>query len=146
MILESTGIGMNYDKTVYSSDVHPKQLQLVVNVGNQCINLNVEEVLGVGAFGTVTRAVDNRGVSFAVKNVICRDNDTYWSIAQEIVILLKLKHPNIVCIYGVDFINSTVLMIMEFCSQGTLNKRLDRSTDILVQLQWMQKSRSPKRR
>lgn len=129
---------MNNHKTeeVYSG-IHTKP-SIVVNIGNQYIDLSIEEILGVGAFGIVTRAVDNRGVSFAVKNVACRDNETYCSIAQEVNILMKVKHPYIVTMYGFDFLNHGVVLVMEFCSKGTLNERLDQPTEIMVQLQWMQ--------
>ena len=109
-----------------------------VNIRNQRIYLDIEETLGQGAFGTVTRAVDNRGNSFAIKNVLCHDMQTYESVAQEVDILLSLTHPNIVEMYGFDFVNSTAVLIMEFCGQGTLNKRLDQPVDIMVQLQWME--------
>jgi len=111
---------------------------IIVNIGNRDVYFDVKERLGEGAFGVVTRVVDNRNVSFAVKNIYCHDVEAYESIAQEIEILLKLKHANIVAMYAFDFYNSTALLIMEFCSQGTLNKKLDHPVDLLVQLQWME--------
>ena len=112
--------------------------QIVVNIGNKQIDLQIEEKLGEGAFGVVFRGVDQRGTSFALKNILCKDSDTYECIARELDILLKLKHRNIVTMYGFDFYNSTAILIMEYCSQGTLNKRLYSNVHIKTQLQWME--------
>lgn len=110
---------------------------ITVTINNENVQLDIKETLGQGAFGTVLRAVDNRGVSFAVKAVVCNDVETYDTTAQEVNILLTLKHPNIVAMYAYDFMYCTAMLIMEFCSQGTLNKRLNQPVDVLLQLQWM---------
>ena len=114
------------------------QTELIVNIGNDKIYLYLKEKLGAGAFGTVVRAEDKRGESFALKSIVCKDSDAYESIARELDILMKLKHPNIVSLYGFDFDNSTAVLVLEYCAEGTLNKRLFSPVDVRIQLQWME--------
>lgn len=110
---------------------------LIVNLGDQPVCLDLEEKIGQGAFGTVYKAVDNRGLSFAVKLIVCQDEEAYSSVAQEINFLLQLEHPNIVVMYGFELINFSAILIMEYCCRGTLNTRLNLPVSIPVQLQWM---------
>lgn len=88
---------------------------LIVNLGDQPVCLDLEEKIGQGAFGTVYKAVDNRGLSFAVKLIVCQDEEAYSSVAQEINFLLQLEHPNIVVMYGFELINFSAILIMEYC-------------------------------
>ena len=40
--------------------------------------------------------------------------------------------------YGFDVVNTTAILVMEYCSGGTLNQRLDSPVDDAIQLQWME--------
>lgn len=114
------------------------ETQITVTIGNDKLCLDVKEELGKGAFGTVVRAVDNRGISFALKSILCKDNDSIDTIACELDILFRLKHVNIVKLYAIDFQNSQAILVMEYCSLGTLNKRLANPVDIKLKLKWME--------
>lgn len=106
--------------------------------GNSKQELNIIKELGHGAFGQVVLATDNRGKEFAVKMVKCHNLETYQTIAQELNILLSLSHDNIMKLFAIDFNDFTALFVMEYCSNGTLNKRLDNSVEMITKFKWMQ--------
>ena len=113
--------------------------QILVNIGNHEMTLDIKDKLGEGAFGVVHKAVDIRGNIFAVKQITCRDADTYYSISQEVEMLLSLRHRNIVQMYAFDFMHLTALLIMEYCEQGTLNTRLSKhDIDMNTQYMWLE--------
>ena len=110
---------------------------LNINRGDHLIQLDVQEELGRGAFGTVYRAIDNRGKSFAVKEVECKNVQTYYTIAQELHILLELDNKNIAKMYAFDFHKTKALLVMEFCGNGNLNTCLEGDVQHQLKVEWM---------
>ncbi|KAH0972312.1 hypothetical protein GBA52_024468, partial [Prunus armeniaca] len=65
---------------------------------NECRKV---DVLGRGSYGTVWRVMDPGGRFFAAKEVSLSDRATE-QLEQEIAILSKFQHENIVRYYGTD--------------------------------------------
>ncbi|XP_012993005.2 mitogen-activated protein kinase kinase kinase 9 [Esox lucius] len=89
--------------------------------------LTLEEIIGVGGFGKVYRAVW-RGTEVAVK-AARRDPDeeegqTLESVRQEAKLFAMLRHPNIMALLGVCLQEPTLCLVMEFARGGPLNRAL----------------------
>lgn len=119
------------------SDPNDKGTEIEINTGTDTIILTLKEKLGEGAFASVYKAFDNRGKPFAVKTISCQNMQAYYSITEEINILLRLRDPNIVRMYAFDYFNTTALLVMEYCKNGTLNDRLRQPVDNKMQYTWL---------
>lgn len=89
--------------------------------------LTLEEIIGVGGFGKVYRAVW-RGAEVAVK-AARRDPDedaeqTLESVRQEAKLFAMLNHPNIMGLLGVCLQEPNLCLVMEFARGGPLNRAL----------------------
>ncbi|KAK5857968.1 hypothetical protein PBY51_011174 [Eleginops maclovinus] len=89
--------------------------------------LTLEEIIGVGGFGKVYRAVW-RGSEVAVK-AARRDPDedpdqTLESVRQEAKLFAMLNHPNIMGLLGVCLQEPNLCLVMEFARGGPLNRAL----------------------
>uniref|UniRef100_A0A3B3U064 Mitogen-activated protein kinase kinase kinase n=1 Tax=Poecilia latipinna TaxID=48699 RepID=A0A3B3U064_9TELE len=89
--------------------------------------LTLEEIIGVGGFGKVYRAVW-RGAKVAVK-AARRDPDedvaqTLESVRQEAKLFAMLNHPNIMALLGVCLQEPNLCLIMEYARGGPLNRAL----------------------
>ncbi|KAJ3612791.1 hypothetical protein NHX12_019049 [Muraenolepis orangiensis] len=89
--------------------------------------LTLEEIIGVGGFGKVYRAVW-RGEEVAVK-AARRDPDedpdqTLESVRQEAKLFAMLEHPNIMALLGVCLVEPHLCLVLEFARGGALNRAL----------------------
>ncbi|KAM9354761.1 LOW QUALITY PROTEIN: mitogen-activated protein kinase kinase kinase 9 [Pholidichthys leucotaenia] len=89
--------------------------------------LTLEEIIGVGGFGKVYRAVW-RGTEVAVK-AARRDPDedleqTLESVRQEAKLFAMLNHPNIIALLGVCLQEPNLCLVMEYARGGPLNRAL----------------------
>ncbi|XP_040916814.1 mitogen-activated protein kinase kinase kinase 9 [Toxotes jaculatrix] len=89
--------------------------------------LTLEEIIGVGGFGKVYRAVW-RGTEVAVK-AARRDPDedveqTLESVRQEAKLFAMLNHPNIMALLGVCLQEPNLCLVMEYARGGPLNRAL----------------------
>uniref|UniRef100_A0A8C6UUN7 mitogen-activated protein kinase kinase kinase n=1 Tax=Neogobius melanostomus TaxID=47308 RepID=A0A8C6UUN7_9GOBI len=89
--------------------------------------LTLEEIIGVGGFGKVYRAVW-RGMEVAVK-AARRDPDEevgqiLESVRQEAKLFAMLSHPNIMALLGVCLQEPNLCLVMEFARGGPLNRAL----------------------
>ncbi|KAF7201265.1 mitogen-activated protein kinase kinase kinase 9 isoform X1 [Nothobranchius furzeri] len=89
--------------------------------------LTLEEIIGVGGFGKVYRAVW-RGAEVAVK-AARRDPDedvaqTSESVRQEAKLFAMLNHPNIMALLGVCLLEPNLCLVMEYARGGPLNRAL----------------------
>ncbi|KAF7650106.1 hypothetical protein LDENG_00131170 [Lucifuga dentata] len=89
--------------------------------------LTLEEIIGVGGFGKVYRALW-RGTEVAVK-AARRDPDedveqTLESVRQEAKLFAMLHHPNIMALLGVCLQEPNLCLVIEFARGGPLNRAL----------------------
>lgn len=89
--------------------------------------LTLEEIIGVGGFGKVYRAVW-QGSEVAVK-AARRDLDedveqTLESVRQEAKLFAMLNHPNIMALLGVCLLEPNLCLVMEYARGGPLNRAL----------------------
>ncbi|KAG6548981.1 hypothetical protein Mapa_009423 [Marchantia paleacea] len=83
------------------------------------------DLLGAGSFGTVYEAVDSNGSFFAVKEVSLTDNDKnaqqcISQLEQEIELLSRFKHDNIVQYLGTQRADGKLYIFLELVSKGSL--------------------------
>ena len=88
-------------------------------------DLKFIEKIGRGAFGTVLHVFDkklNKDISVKVISKTKRSPSYINKIKEEISILKKLNHPNIVKFYGFLETNNQLLVKMEYIKHGTLKQ------------------------
>lgn len=87
---------------------------------------NERHCLGEGSFGKVYEAISDEGKKVAIKKVeqklISSDSYLRSSLENEINIMKKLKHPNIVELYDVVLTANSIYLVMEHCSGGDLKR------------------------
>ena len=85
-----------------------------------------------GAFGTVLHVFDekmNKDIAVKVISKIKRSPSYINKVKEEISILKKLHHPNIVKFYGFLEANSQLLIKMEYIKYGTLKNWIIQNKD-----------------
>ena len=101
-----------------------KQENLVIQIyGNPKKKYKCTKKLGSGSFGSVYEAVNETFNNKVAMKVIRKDPDNRLDeqeIKNEIDIMTKLSHPNIVRIYEFYISNSHYYIITEFCEEGEL--------------------------
>ncbi|KAK9411786.1 mitogen-activated protein kinase kinase kinase MLK4 [Crotalus adamanteus] len=90
-------------------------------------HLELQEIIGVGGFGKVYKAIWN-GQEVAVK-AARQDPDedimaTAENVRQEAKLFSMLKHPNIIELHGVSLQEPNLCLVMEFARGGPLNRAL----------------------
>ena len=100
-----------------SENVNTKSPEL--QVGNYSMSL--DKVLGKGLYGVVHPATDSRGNNVAAKRIDGKDKRKMEKITTDLDKLMTLDHPNIVKIFDIHQVDSTIWMFMEFCEFGDLN-------------------------
>jgi serine/threonine protein kinase len=94
-------------------------------------NYVLEKNLGKGAFGEVylTKRKDNPNVRFATKKLDreqIEGSEAVKYLKNEIEIMQKLDHPNIVKFETIKKTKKHFYLIMEFCNGGELSKALEK--------------------
>jgi TolB-like protein len=113
-----------------SSIVHstPRETRRTCSPGDTWGPLEIIEHVGRGTFGDVYRAWDrrlDRAVALKILRCKARDGPSQDSIAiQEGRLLARLRHPNIVTIYGAERVADQVGVWMEFVYGQTLEDEL----------------------
>eukprot|EP00742_Colponemidia_sp_Colp-10_P010665 GILJ01011735.1.p1 GENE.GILJ01011735.1~~GILJ01011735.1.p1 ORF type:complete len:610 (+),score=61.32 GILJ01011735.1:256-1830(+) len=84
-------------------------------------------LLGRGGSADVYRGLLD-GHSVALKIYTCGElmMESIAELSREIAVLSQLRHPNIVALHGVCVVPPTVMLVEEFCSQGSLYATLKR--------------------
>ncbi|KAK6735214.1 hypothetical protein RB195_018409 [Necator americanus] len=101
-------------------------------------NVTIGRVLGQGAFGEVRKGTllrrSGRSVAVAVKTL---KSDTELSKAKikemmkEARLMRELKHPNVVCIYGVALLEHPLYIILEYVPGGALDAYLRKNKNVI---------------
>ena len=85
-------------------------------------HLQIRGILGTGGFGVVYRAWDPRLASEVALKVLARDTGIGDAVIGEASLLARVRHPNIVSIYGADRCNGEVGLWMELIRGRTLSE------------------------
>lgn len=82
--------------------------------------------VGRGSYGVVHKAKDADGQLYALKNIILvvEDEGIPGSCMREIALLLKMRHPNIVCLFEVMHTERKLTLVFEFLEKD-LKKAID---------------------
>ncbi|KAF9682578.1 hypothetical protein SADUNF_Sadunf05G0123600 [Salix dunnii] len=89
------------------------------------------ELLGSGSFGSVYEGISDDGFFFAVKEVSLLDQgsqgkQSIYQLEQEIALLSRFEHENIVQYYGTDKDESKLYIFIELVTKGSLLKLYQR--------------------
>lgn len=77
--------------------------------------------IGSGSYGTVQKArIIKSGQLAAVKLINMEDGEEYTDVQNEITMLDKCKHENVVSFYGSFIKGKTIWICMEFCAGGSV--------------------------
>lgn len=96
-------------------------------------NFDENFVIGRGACGTVYKAVIQSGQTIAVKKLSSHreGNNIDNSFHAEILTLGKIRHRNIVKLYGFCYHQGSNLLLYEYMSRGSLGELLHRESSML---------------
>ena len=90
--------------------------------------LEILEKIGRGAYGDIYRARDPRlGREVALKLLRERAAGRSCALVEEGHLLSRVRHPNVVTVYGADFIDGRAGLWMELISGDTLEDELQRT-------------------
>ncbi|KAH8484267.1 hypothetical protein H0E87_028637 [Populus deltoides] len=78
--------------------------------------------IGKGSFGSVYKGSDEKGSFFALKEVSLGNKKSLGLLRNEIAILKRLDHENIIQYYGTDRDEEMLYMFLELVSHGTLEQ------------------------
>jgi len=81
-------------------------------------NIIIQEKLGEGNFGSVSKGLLNDKTIVALKQL--KDNSKTKELIEEAKVLQKLRHPNIIQFFGIYYENEIPLLVMEFMDKGSL--------------------------
>jgi serine/threonine-protein kinase len=93
--------------------------------GSRWGHLEIQERVGHGAFGDVYRARDTRLDRVVALKLVGQETGTSPdSVVHEARLLARVRHPNVVTVYGADRIDGRIGIWMEFLHGETLDRML----------------------
>lgn len=92
------------------------EIEKAINFGNE------KKCLGRGSAGQVYRGVLPSGQFVAVKHIY--KNSKSDSFTREVEGLSRIRHPNLVCLFGCCIEGDEHYLVYEYCSQGNLAQHL----------------------
>lgn len=121
-LLERLAIGHVLDDSVFRNRDF---IKLASSFSNITIRWQQGHFVRSGMFGDVYTGVNmETGDLLAVKEIKLQDSRTFRStvdqIHNEMTVLERLNHPNVVTYYGVEVHREKVYIFMEFCQGGSL--------------------------
>ncbi|GMI92463.1 hypothetical protein like AT2G25220 [Hibiscus trionum] len=81
-------------------------------------------ILGEGGFGCVYKAQFDDGSFAAVKKLDCKNHDAEKEFQNEVDLLRKFKHPNIISLLGFSSENETRFIVYELMQNGSLETQI----------------------
>ncbi|KAG2377897.1 hypothetical protein C9374_008982 [Naegleria lovaniensis] len=95
------------------------------NASNYIISaseLKIEKKIGEGASGSVFKAKYNM-MDCAVKTIIKKE-DAHENFEKEVMLLVQLRHPNIISFYGICISENQLCMVVELGQNGSLEEMI----------------------
>ncbi|XP_057443193.1 mitogen-activated protein kinase kinase kinase 1-like [Lotus japonicus] len=127
---ESSSFTTSNEGDSSSTDVSPNtRIKRVITTG--CWQKG--EFLGGGSFGSVYEGISDDGFFFAVKEVSLLDQgsqgkQSVFQLEQEIALLSRFEHENIVQYYGTEMDESKLYIFLELITKGSLRSLYQRYT------------------
>ncbi|KAG2381524.1 hypothetical protein C9374_006513 [Naegleria lovaniensis] len=84
--------------------------------------LKIKKKIGEGSSGSVYKAKYNM-MDVAVKSIV-RSDDTHENFEKEVMLLVQLRHPNIISFYGICISESQMCMVVELGQNGSLEEMI----------------------
>ena len=111
-----------------------------VRVGSRTVR--IQQRLGNGAFGVVYKVKDEASsIVYALKDVLCLNASALRNAVREATTLNKITHQNVIAVVGADDFRDGkglhMLLLTEYCSGGSLNDRLARSSSEEMNTKWI---------
>ncbi|GMT07485.1 hypothetical protein PENTCL1PPCAC_29659, partial [Pristionchus entomophagus] len=78
------------------------------------------EQIGKGSYGVVYKAVREDGNGLLAVKIIKVQRELISVLESEVAVMRDLKHVNLVSYYGAEVRGDEVVILMEYCSEGTL--------------------------
>ena len=102
---------------------------LVTSMQQPCVRIPsiiqvLRQILGSGAFGVVSKAVDEEEPwqIYALKEVLCLNAFQFHNAVREVQILKQLSHESVISLIGVEHLHDVqgmhMLILTEFCVEG----------------------------
>ncbi|CCD26080.2 serine/threonine protein kinase CDC15 NDAI_0G03030 [Naumovozyma dairenensis CBS 421] len=92
---------------------------------NKSVQYQLKKVIGQGSYGVVYKAINKKTSQLvAIKEINYHNNDDLNEIMSEIDLLKNLNHTNIVKYHGFIQKSSSLYIILEFCSLGSLKNMI----------------------
>ncbi|CDP04247.1 unnamed protein product [Coffea canephora] len=99
------------------------EIENAMNYGNE------KECLGRGSAGVVYKGILPSGQVVAIKHV--HKSNTSDSFTREIEGLSRVRHPNLVCLFGCCMEDGEQYLVYEYCSAGNLAQHLLKKETVL---------------
>ena len=81
-----------------------------------------DRIIGQGSFSVVVHAFDEKSLDEVAIKIILRqeliDNGLIIRVENELRIIERINHPNIIKIHSIVYEKETIMIIMEYCSNG----------------------------
>lgn len=87
-------------------------------------NFQDSNILGEGGFGCVYKARLDDNLHVAVKRLNCENQDAEREFENEVDLLSKIRHPNIISLLGCSIYGETRFIVFELMQNGSLETHL----------------------
>ncbi|KAL2551179.1 Protein kinase superfamily protein [Forsythia ovata] len=137
------------DETCVSGEILPTPILKIytfADLKNATKNFNSDMVLGEGGFGTVfkgwvdskTRSSSKVGtrMTVAIKKMNTESFQGFEEWQSEVNFLGRLKHPNLIKLFGYCWEDNELLLVYEFMQRGSLDNHLFRRNASIEPLSW----------
>ncbi|XP_062085234.1 proline-rich receptor-like protein kinase PERK3 [Humulus lupulus] len=98
----------------------------------KAISFGNYESLGSGSAGHVFKGILPSGQAVAIKHINQNNNEHAESFKREVEGLSRIRHPNLVSLFGFCIEDDCLYLVYEYCSGGNLSHQLLRKNTLLT--------------